>query len=252
MTIKSDEVIIVEVEEDLWPHKHKLWNIGNKILHKPAWMYLSDNKIKCGEEWATYFLVNEIGQKVKKFATNCKITFKDSDKTETVLDEVFEDVEKSENNEDKEADEEVDDFIENLLGQNASDKLKTVKLNEEIYTIAWKQMASSVRSYALNKSKILIWEYTEIKGLKNRDYYNGLVAGIFTDFSNKVKINKFQNEFAQNLSAISFSLSSYQDENLNIDTRDFFRKKFVNDLKKLQVSYTKIQKKEDKIMNFFF
>jgi hypothetical protein len=38
----------VKVKVDTWPHNHKL-GTGSlvKFLHKPAWMYLNDNKIDC-------------------------------------------------------------------------------------------------------------------------------------------------------------------------------------------------------------
>ena len=264
VTIRTEQKKEIEVEVDTWPHKHKLWTWSLSLFHKPAWMYLLDNKMACDEKWATYFIVNAKWEKIKKISINCSVVFKDEEKTKEVIEDVFEDVEGNgeslesdeditieNNNEESESDDEVDIFIEDLLWKNSSNKLKTVKLNTKIYTIASKKMSSSIKEYSLNKTKILIWDYTEIKGLKNRDYYNGLVVRIFTQFAEKVGINKFQNEFAKNLSTISFSLSSYQDENLDMETREFFRKKFVNDLRKLQISYSKIQKKENTIKNFF-
>jgi hypothetical protein len=231
-----------------------------KFLHKPAWMYLNDNKIDCEKSWVIYFITNEKWEKVRKLSLNCNIVFDDKEKTKELVDEVFDDVEKeklSENTDesseaDKEADEEIGNFLEDVLGKGSDDKLKTVKLQNKIFTLSWKNMASSVKSYSLNKEKLYIWEYSEINGLKDSEYYNSAVAKIFTSFSKKVEINKFRNEFAKNLSTISFSFNSYQDEKLDFKTREFFRKKFVNDLKKLEISYTKIQKKENKIMNFFF
>ncbi|MDQ7009246.1 MAG: hypothetical protein Q9M94_03055 [Candidatus Gracilibacteria bacterium] len=278
ITEEKKEFIVTKDMLKNWPYKHELTHTDIKILHKPAWMYMVDNKISC-DQGAIYYILDEEGNKIKKNALNCKIAFEDDKKTEIVVDEIFEGIEAegdesedidltsaSENpnneiNEDNnnisqeeiinENEEQVDDFIDDILGANSSNKLRTVKLSKEEFFLTGKQVHQSIKSFSINKNIILL-DDTKIKGLKGEEYYNGSIATLFINFSEKVSINKYRNQFAKHLSDISYSLSSYHNEELDNQSREIFRKKLVNDMKKVQVGYIELQNKEEKLYKFFF
>lgn len=276
---KKEFVVTKEMMEN-WPYKHELTHTNLKILHKPAWMYMVDNEKSC-ENWSVYYVLNDEWEKIKKNALNCKVVFDDNKKTETVVNEVFKGIESEENksedtdltsapeeennqetiikednineeeNTNDQWDADVDNFIDDILWYNSSNKLKTVKLNKKDFFLSWKQVHQSIKSFSENKNTI-VFNQIQIKGLKWEDYYNGSVATLFNSFKEKVSINKYRNQFAKNLSDLSFSFSSYNDENLDNESRELFRKKFVNDMKKVQIWYTDMQQKEDKLYKFFF
>lgn len=279
-TWEKKEFVVTKAMMENWPYKHELTHTNIKILHKPAWMYMVDNEKSC-ENWSVYYVLNDEWEKIKKNALNCKVVFDDNKKTETVVNEVFKGIEteenksedtdltsapEKENNQEKSIEEDnineeentndqwdtdVDNFIDDILWYNSSNKLKTVKLNKKEFFLSWKQVHQSIKSFSENKNTI-VFNQIQIKGLKWEDYYNGSVATLFNSFKEKVSINKYRNQFAKNLSDLSFSFSSYNDENLDNESRELFRKKFVNDMKKVQIWYTDMQQKEDKLYKFFF
>lgn len=273
---KKEFVVTKEMVEN-WPYKHELTHINIKMIHKPAWMYMIDNKKSC-ENWWIYYILNDKWAKIKKNTMNCKVVFDDDKKNETVVNEIFKGIETNENEEEnidlnsaseeeniiqedninveeenntEEWDTEVDDFIDDILWYNSSNKLKNVILNKENFFLSWKQLHQSIKNFSQNKNTI-VFNQIQIKGLKWKDYYNSSIATLFDNFKEKVSINKYRNQFAKNLSDLSFSFSSYNDENLDNESKELFRKKLVNDMKKVQVWYTDLQKKEDKLYKFFF
>jgi len=248
-----------------WPHKHKLSPSTKKIYHKPAWMYSVDSQYKC-KKWTLYFVLDDNWDKLTKYSIDCEIEFSDEEMKKEFSDDVLEWTEEGENievgseSENNDVDEEVnseewtdevevDNFIEDLLGSNVNNRLKNIIIKDEKLFLSWKNMSSSIKSYSLQKEKIEISKF-EINWIKNQDYYNWIVAKLFSKFNEKAKLNSSKNEISKALSKISFSFSSYVNDELDDSVREVFRKKFVKDLKELQVSYSKLSKEDSKVSNF--
>ena len=178
----------IKVKVDNWPHKHKLRESTGAllILHKPAWMYLQDNKINCEESGPVYFITNKDWQKIKKIALNCIITFDDENKTKDVVNETFKDIKTSSwetNNSTSNDDIDVNKFLDDIVGYNSYSKLREVRLENKVFAVSSKVLAKTIKNYSINKQKIYFWEYSEFNGLKNREYYNSKIVKLFDDFS---------------------------------------------------------------------
>jgi hypothetical protein len=77
--------------------------------------------------------------------------------------------------------------------------------------------------------------------------YNSKVATLLRQVDNEFNIDSIKNDFAKNISKVSYSLSTYNNTN-DLETKKVFRNKLVSDLKKLKKKY-KILKKKDRIIS---
>jgi len=129
------------------------------------------------------------------------------------------------------------------------DMLKEIfwKANTE-YKIGlkWKQIVSAIREFNSSKVKIRVWNI-EVNVLANDMNYNSKVANLLKQIDNEFKIDSIKNDFAKNISRVSYSLSTYNDT-IDLETKEVFRNKLVNDLRKLKKKY-KILKKKDRIIS---
>jgi len=71
---------------------------------------------------------------------------------------------------------------------------------------------------------------------------------LLSKVDNEFKVDSIKNDFAKNVSNVSYSLSTYLDKDINEETKDVFRKKLVNDLKTLKKKY-KVLKRKDFIVS---
>ena len=254
---EKKKIIVYDLKN--WPFKHKLEKIIKKIYHKPSWMYVKNKDFFC-EKGESYFVVTKEWKKVWQLSLNCDVEFDDKEKNTKFAEEILKwtdailwDGETKELNTSEEVkeewkdEEEVDDFIENLLWTKV--KLINVSINNEKLFLSWNKMATSIKAYSLNKEELEISKF-KIEGLKNKDYYNWIVANLFSKFERKAKLNSSKIELSKSISKISFSFSSYVNEDLDDNIREIFRKKLVSDLKELQTSYSKLKNEDKKVSNF--
>jgi hypothetical protein len=73
--------------------------------------------------------------------------------------------------------------------------------------------------------------------------YNSKVAILLKQIDDEFKIDSIKNDFAKNVSKVSYSLSTYNNTT-DLETKEVFKNKLINDFKKLKKKY-KILKKKD-------
>ena len=69
------------------------------------------------------------------------------------------------------------------------------------------------------------------------------MAILLNKVNNEFKIDSIKNDFAKNVSNVSYSLSTYENTT-DSETKEIFRKKLINDLNTLKKKYTKLKFKD--------
>ena len=133
--------------------------------------------------------------------------------------------------------EDADDILKEIFGKTNTDSKISLK---------WKQIVSAIREYNSSKVRIRVWNI-EANVISDDMDYNTKVANLLRQVDNEFKIDSIKNDFAKNVSRVSYSLSTYNDTT-DLETKEVFRNKLVTDLKKLKKKY-KILKKKDRIIS---
>jgi len=113
-------------------------------------------------------------------------------------------------------------------------------------SLKWKQIVSAIREFNSSKVRIRVWSI-ETNVLSDDMDYNSKAATLLRQVDNEFNIDSIKNDFAKNISKVSYSLSTYNNTT-DLETKEVFRNKLVSDLKKLKKKY-KILKKKDRIIS---
>lgn len=151
-----------------------------------------------------------------------------------------------ENQEPSWGDENIDDFLENIFWKGINNNLKISKIRKELKLWA-KNLVSTIKVFASTKLELNIWAIS-VKLIKNQPQYNSKITKLLSKVDKEFKIDSIKNDFAKNVSNVSYSLSTYLDEDISKETKDVFRKKLINDLKTLKKKY-KVLKRKDFIVS---
>jgi len=143
-------------------------------------------------------------------------------------------------------DEEIDNFLEEIFWKKINNKLDVSNIEKQLKLWA-KNLVSTVKNFADAKLELNIWAIT-VNLIKSQPEYNSKITKLLSKVDNEFKVDSIKNDFAKNVSNVSYSLSTYLDKDINEETKDVFRKKLVNDLKTLKKKY-KVLKRKDFIVS---
>ncbi len=140
------------------------------------------------------------------------------------------------------SDAEIDAFLQDLFSTNVINRLEQVSSSNNV-TLSWKALSHAITSFAQNKKELQVGNI-KVAGLSGQWYYNSKVATLLHTIDWNFEIDSIKNDFAKNVSNLSYSLSTYLNDDNNKETREAFRKKMINDMKQLQKKYRVLKNKD--------
>ena len=137
----------------------------------------------------------------------------------------------------------VDDFLGDIFWKTIIEKLSWDTTNKELLTLRWKSLSNSLKAFSKKSSKMNI-SNIEVNVLEWEWYYNSKVAELLHKVDKDFKIDSIKNDFAKNISSVSYSLSTFISDDIDSEIQEVFRKKLIKDLKTLQNKYRVLKKKD--------
>ena len=261
-----------------WVHTNR------KLIHKPFWLFNAQDKNRnkneqlCDQGY-TFDILDENWNKIEEYIPEwCKKEIfeeelpiqEETPETDDFLNNLFLDI-WDENNEvvepdnsleneilepnnsleeekiepDSNKDNEMDDLLKNLFWKTINKRLDISKVNNDLNLWA-KNLVSTIKNFSSNKLEFNLWAIT-VNLLKYQPEYNSKITSLLSRVDKEFRVDSIKNDFAKNISTLSYSLSTYTDTKNTPETREVFRKKLINDLKTLKKKY-KILKRKDMIV----
>ena len=261
-----------------WVHTYR------KLIHKPFWLFNAQDKNKnkneqlCDQGYI-FDILDENWNKIEEYIPEwCKKEIFEEEsleedfplqeeilETDDFLDDLFLDMwngnsepddffEEEENleqysNEDTNPeaswDDEMDDLLKSLFWKTINKRLNISKINNDLNLWA-KNLVSTIKNFSSNKLEFNLWAIT-VNLLKYQPEYNSKITSLVSRVDKEFRVDSIKNDFAKNISTLSYSLSTYIDIKNTSETKEVFRKKLINDLKTLKKKY-KILKRKDMIV----
>ncbi len=143
----------------------------------------------------------------------------------------------------------VSNFTQRLFGPEVKNIMYGAHIeNGSLAWISANYLAISLEKFRAEKEILIVWG-NKIFGLKWFEYYNKSVTDLYEKFLLRNPTILEQKILAKNISAISFSFSTYSNSTINLKTKDVFRNKLILDFQKLEKDYKSISK-QNIIRNF--
>ncbi len=260
-----------KTEIDYSKYKSKLTPYTKKIFHTPFWLNKKDTELfDISKECLTgesYIIVWDDWTKLKEYIkSNCLKEDVDKDNNDFLTDLFNNSTEKSETISETwetgktletnnswnsiQIDSEVNNLLNDIFWRWVDSKLQIVKMYEpKQVSMKSVDLFASMNTFESWKVNILI-NSLEVKWLKNQTYYNDLISEFLIKVDKNLKLDSSKKTLAKNISAISYSLSSYLNENLSEESRVVFGKKMLWELKELDRNYNELKTREEKVQGF--
>ena len=143
----------------------------------------------------------------------------------------------------------INTFTQKLFWPDVIDIMYGAQIdNDSLSGISANYLAISLEKFRAQK-EILEIGWNQIFWLKWYEYYNKSVTELFEKFLERNPSVSEQKQLAKDLSAISFSFSTYSNLTINFKTKDVFKNKLILDFQKLEKDYKSISK-QNIIRNF--
>lgn len=146
---------------------------------------------------------------------------------------------------DSESLEDIDALFLELFGQ-IIDTDNTVSDDRE-FTLRWRELFKTIQAYSQAKETIVVW-WIEAVVLEWNEEYKNTIISILSKVDNEFWIDSIKNDFAKNISDLSYSLLNHENTELSIETRAGFKNKVITDINKIERKY-KILKRKDAIIS---
>lgn len=147
-------------------------------------------------------------------------------------------------------DPEMEEFTQKILLAKVSNVIYSTPIEFDRLDLSAWYLSKAINKFIIKK-QILEIDWYRFLWLKDDEYYNWAVAELFESFRWEVSFNQSRETIAQDISDLTFSLSSYVDEDFTDSSRHVFRTKFISDLQKLQKHYTTLVEKDRRMKSFF-
>ena len=146
---------------------------------------------------------------------------------------------------DSESLEDIDALFLELFGQ-IIDTDNTV-LDDREFTLRGRELFKTIQAYSQAKETIVVW-WIEAVVLEWNEEYRNTIISILSKVDNEFWIDSIKNDFAKNISDLSYSLLNHENTELSIETRAGFKNKIITDINKIERKY-KILKRKDAIIS---
>lgn len=143
----------------------------------------------------------------------------------------------------------VNSFTQKLFGPEVKNVMYGANIDSNsLLGVSANYLAISLEKFRAQKEILEVWG-NQIFGLKWFAHYNKSVTELYEKFLTRNPSISEQKQLAKNISAISFSFSTYSNSTINYKTKDVFRNKLILDFQKLEKDYKSISK-QNIIRNF--
>jgi hypothetical protein len=112
----------------------------------------------------------------------------------------------------------------------------------DLFSLKWKKLAPTIRDFAKTKLRIQIWAI-KANFIGDNKSYNKSMSILLNRVNTEFKIDSIKNDFAKNVSNLSYSLSTYE-TTTDLETKIVFEKKLGRDIEKLKRKYKKLKFKD--------
>ncbi len=136
----------------------------------------------------------------------------------------------------------INEFTKSLFGPEVKNIMYGTQVNTDLISgISANYLAIALEKFRAEQ-EVLEIEGTQIFGLKWYDHYNEEIENMFQKFLNKNPSTEEITRLSKDLSAISFSFSTYTNRTINLKTKNVFKNKLILDFQALEKDYNWISK----------